>query len=148
MTYYKHTTLSQNQVEKNMTTDIWTENELQNLSDADLKEFQEIVLRDVKNKLTNIEEKTILNNNLDLWLYSLQVIRREIELQLTQYKTNLKLKVLEAKSNGSSQEEIDSLMINEQSWRNNAMKFLMAVERKTLYVKLLVEEDDLLTEKD
>lgn len=49
-----------------MTADIWTENELQNLSDADLKEFQEIVLRDVKNKLTNIEEKTILNNNLDL----------------------------------------------------------------------------------
>lgn len=78
----------------------------------------------------------------------MQIIRREIELQLTQYKTNLKLKVLEAKSNGSSQEEIDSLMINEQSWRNNAMKFLMAVERKTLYVKLLVEEDDLLTEKD
>lgn len=127
-----------------MTTDIWTDNDLQHLSDDDIKNFQEIALRDVKNKSSNTEDRSILNNNLDLWLYSLRVIRREIELQLTQYKTNLKTKILEARENGSSQKDIDNLIVVEEVWRNNAMKFLMAIERKTLYVKLLIEEDDLI----
>lgn len=127
-----------------MTTDIWTDNDLQHLSDDDIRNFQEIALRDVKNKSFNAEDRAILNNNLDLWLYSLRVIRREIELQLTQYKTNLKAKVLEARENDTSQKEIDNLIVTEETWRNNAMKFLMAIERKTLYVKLLIEEDDLI----
>lgn len=124
-----------------MTADIWTETSIQELSDDDIKNFQEIVLRDVKNKVYNVYEKDILSNNIDLWLYSLRIIRREIELQLAQHKTNLKLKLKELREKGASPEEFEQLHIVEESWRNNAMKFLMSIERKTLYVKLLHHED-------
>lgn len=124
-----------------MTTDIWTDTIIQDLSEEDLKNFQEIVLRDVKNKSFNINEKAILMNNLDLWLYSLQIIRRETELQLAQHKVNLKTKIKEVKEQANYQSKLDELIIVEGSWRNNAMKFLTAVERKTLYVKLLLDQE-------
>lgn len=128
-----------------MTTDIWTETFIQDLTDEDIKNFQDIVLRDVKNKVHNVYDRNILVNNIDLWLYSLRVIRREIELQLAQHKTNLKMKIRDLKENNASEKEVNDLIISEESWRNNAMKFLTSIERKTLYVKLLMEED---TEKD
>lgn len=125
-----------------MTTDIWTETYIQDLSDEDLKNFQEIVLKDVKNKSFNDIEKGILQNNLDLWLYSLRVIRRETELQLSQHKTNLKMKLRDLRDENGSEDKISDLLIAEESWRNNAMKFLNSIERKTLYVKLLIEQED------
>jgi hypothetical protein len=124
-----------------MTTDIWTETSIQELSDEDLKSFQDIVLKDVKNKVFNLNDKQILENNLDLWLYSLQVIRREIELQLAQHKTNMKIKMRDLRTNNASPAEVEEFSIVEESWRNNAMKFLMSIERKTLYVKLLHQEE-------
>lgn len=124
-----------------MSADIWTESYLQDLSDDDIKLFQDIVLKDVKNKSIDDFEKTVLTNNLDLWLYSLRIVRREIELQLSQHKTNLKIKIQEINQKGSPKEELESLIIVEESWRNNAMKFLTSIERKTLYVKLLINQD-------
>lgn len=125
-----------------MTTDIWTPSFLRDLTDAQLSEFQEIVLKDVKNKLDSDEGRTILLNNLDLWLYSLQILRREIELQLSQHKTNLQIKVQEMRVAGQSPSDVQLAVLTEQRWRNNAMKFLTAIERKTLYVKLLLAEED------
>lgn len=125
-----------------MTTDIWTSSLIQELSDDDIKNFQEIVLKDVKNKFSSDEEKTILNNNLDLWLYSLRIIRRDIELQLSNHKSNLKANIKDLKDNHASHDEIEQLTLAEDRWRSNAMKFLTAVERKTLYVKLLIEDEE------
>jgi hypothetical protein len=125
-----------------MTTDIWTSSLIQELSDDDIKNFQDIALKDVKNKLSSDEEKTILNNNLDLWLYSLRVIRRDIELQLSNHKSNLKANIKDLRDNHASQDEIDQTILTEDRWRSNAMKFLTAVERKTLYVKLLIEDEE------
>jgi UDP-N-acetylglucosamine pyrophosphorylase len=125
-----------------MTTDIWTSSLIQELSDDDIKNFQDIALKDVKNKLSSDEEKTILNNNLDLWLYSLRVIRRDIELQLSNHKSNLKANIKDLRDNHASQDEIDQAILTEDRWRSNAMKFLTAVERKTLYVKLLIEDEE------
>lgn len=123
-------------------TDIWTSSSIQDLTDEDLFSFQEIVLRDVKNKHCTSEEKTILLNNLDLWLFSLRNLRKEIELQLTKYKSNIKVHLREMKNNYSSQESIDQYLASESNWRNNAIKFLTAIERKTLYVKLLISSED------
>jgi len=123
-------------------TDIWTSSSIQDLTDEDLSSFQEIVLRDVKNKHCTSEEKTILLNNLDLWLFSLRNLRKEIELQLTKYKSNIKVHLREMKNNYSSQESIDQYLASESNWRNNAIKFLTAIERKTLYVKLLISSED------
>jgi UDP-N-acetylglucosamine pyrophosphorylase len=125
-----------------MITDVWTETYIQDLSEEDLKNFQDIVLKDVKNRSFNDMEKYVLNNNLDLWLYSLRVLRREIELQLSQHKTNLKIKVRDLIDSKSPQNKIEDLMITEENWRNNAMKFLTSIERKTLYVKLLIDDQD------
>lgn len=124
-----------------MSTDIWTESLLNELSDTDLNNFNEIVLADVKNKGCTDEQKSILKNNLDLWLYSLRITRREIELQLSQHKTNLKIKLADLRNSNAPQPHIDEAIIVEEKWRNNAMKFLTAIERKTLYVKLLLEEE-------
>lgn len=124
-----------------MTTDIWTETYLQDLSEEDLKNFQDIVLKDVKNRSFNDIEKYILNNNLDLWLYSLRVLRREIELQLSQHKTNLKMKMRDLIDSKATQNKIEDLLITEENWRNNAMKFLTSIERKSLYVKLLIDQE-------
>ena len=125
-----------------MTTDIWTSSLIKELSDDDIKNFQDMVLRDVKNKFSSDEERTIINNNLDLWLYSLRVIRRDIELQLSNHKSNLKVNIKQLKDNYASKEELENLNFDEQRWRSNAMKFLTAIERKSLYVKLLIEEQD------
>jgi len=125
-----------------MTIDIWTSSLIKELSEDDIKNFQDIVLKDVKNKFSSDEEKTILNNNLDLWLYSLRVIRRDIELQLSNHKSNLKVNIKQLKDNYASKEEMENLNFEEQRWRSNAMKFLTAIERKSLYVKLLIEEQD------
>lgn len=125
-----------------MTSDIWTSSTVNSLSDNDLKSFQEIVLKDVKNKFCSSEEKTILSNNLDLWLFSLRNLRKEIELQLTQFKSNLKAEVREMRDNSASDDQVEDHIITENQWRNQAIKFLTAVERKTLYVKLLVNEQE------
>lgn len=125
-----------------MTIDIWTLSSIQDLSDGDITSFQEIVLRDVKNKFLTSEERTILVNNLDLWLFCLRNLRKEIELQLTQSKVNVREEVRQMQIDSFSSDEIESYIISQSKWRSNAIKFLTAIERKNLYVKLLVDEQD------
>jgi hypothetical protein len=124
-----------------MTTDLWTETFIEDFTEEDIKEFQEIVLRDVRNKCYNIKEKQILRENLDLWLFSLRVVRKDTELKLAQIKTNKKIKLSEMKLNNASQKEIEEFLIVEDSRRNNTIKFLTHVEQKTLYVKLLLQDE-------
>ena len=125
-----------------MTIDIWTLSSIQELSDGDISSFQEIVLRDVKAKFLTPEERTILVNNLDLWLFCLRNLRKEIELQLTQSKVNVREEVRQMQIDSFSSDEIESYIISQSKWRSNAIKFLTAIERKNLYVKLLVDEQD------
>ena len=125
-----------------MNSDIWTDSLIRELSDDDIKNFHDIVLRDVKNKYSTDEDKSILQNNLDLWLYCLRITRKEIELQLSQHKNNLKSNVKELYENSAENSEIQDLKLEEERWRNNAMKFLNAVERKTLYVKLILNDEE------
>jgi len=125
-----------------MNIDIWTDSLIKYLSDDDIKNFHDIVLIDVKNKYSNDEDKSILLNNLDLWLYCLRITRKEIELQLSQHKTNLKANIKELIENSAEESEIEDLKLEEERWRNNAMKFLNAVERKTLYVKMILANEE------
>jgi hypothetical protein len=122
-------------------TDIWSTSHISELTDSDLKSFQDIVLRDVKNKPCTSEEKTILFNNLDLWLFCLRNLRKELELQLTQFKANTKAEIKNMRDNYASQDQIEEYIIEENQWRNNAIKFLTAIERKTLYVKLIISSE-------
>ena len=56
-------------------------------------------------------------------------------------KTNLKIKLRDLRSDKSSEQTIEDTLISEENWRNNAMKFLTSIERKSLYVKLLIDQD-------
>jgi hypothetical protein len=97
---------------------------------------------DVKNKIDDKNLKDILLSNTDLWLYSLQILRREIELQLAQHKTNIRIKLLDMVKNNETADKIEEVKLIENKWRNNAMKFLTSIEKKTLYVKLLLSEEE------
>lgn len=125
-----------------MIKDIWTDALVRDLSEDDILAFQEIVLQDVKGKLSSSDGKTILSNNLDLWLYCLQILRKEIELQLSQHKNGAGIKIQEMRLTGESQDAIDEIILIEKKWRNNAMKFLTSVEKRMLYVKLMLQEED------
>lgn len=124
-----------------MITDIWTETFIEEFSEKEIQEFQEIVLRDIRNKCFNDHEKEILRSNLDLWIYNLRIIRKETELKLSQIKTNIKIKMLELHDANITEKERQNTLIIEQTRRNNTIKFLGHVEQRMLYVKLLLQQD-------
>lgn len=101
--------------------------------------FKDLVIRDIKNEVTQ-EDKTILHENLDAWLYNLRVLRRDVEFQLSSNKSKNKIRALEMKEEGASNSEIESFITKQNKWRINTIKFLTSIERKMLYVKLLVAE--------
>lgn len=110
-------------------------------SDTDIQysdSFKDIVIRDIKNE-SSLEEETILSNNVDMWLYNLRVIRRDVEFQLSSNKAKNKIKILEMKESGYSQSEIEAFVTKQNKWRINTIKFLTSIERKMLYVKMLVK---------
>ena len=130
-----------------MSTDVWTKSYIRDLSEAELEKFQEMVSDNVKGSSSS-EERTILNNNLELWLYCLQVMRRDVELKLSRFKTNFKIKLSQLQEAGSSSRHIEDMRIAEEKWRSNAMKFLNSVEKKMLYVKLMLDEEEIIDEED
>ena len=65
-----------------MITDVWSDLPIEDLSESQLSSFNELVLKDIKNESAS-EDKTILSNNLELWLFQLRVIRRDVEFQLS-----------------------------------------------------------------
>ena len=112
------------------------------ISDLDAKQFtkfEEIVTKDVKSTSTS-EELEILKSNLDLWLYSLSSIRRNVEYHLSSRAAARKAKVNEMIQNQETKEAINTFKNTEAEWRVNAIKFLSTIEKKTLYVKMIVKE--------
>jgi hypothetical protein len=122
--------------------DIWTDSFVSDLEDQEIKEFQDIVISDLKNSEISNFEKDILRNNLDLWLYSLRCLRRDIEFQLSSNRLKHK-QALDSfeHSSDSTSEDLKSLTKKYERWRTGASKFLVSIERRTLYVKLLLSEE-------
>jgi uncharacterized protein (UPF0216 family) len=121
-------------------TDIWSENFISDISDEDMDTFKSLVIKDIKGVLLE-DEFNVLSSNLELWNYNLQVLRRDMELQLSCQKTKVKLQ--KANSHSMNEEELESLktFVDEQDkWRMSALKFLSNIERRSLYVKLLISE--------
>jgi hypothetical protein len=103
--------------------------------------FKDLVIKDIKNE-TNAPEKEILNNNVDMWLYNLRVIRRDVEFQLSSNKSKNKIKALEMREEGLHSEAIEAFITKQNKWRINTIKFLTSIERKMLYVKMLDKSMD------
>jgi hypothetical protein len=98
--------------------------------------LKDIVIKDIKNEASQ-HEKDILESNVDMWLYNLRVIRRDVEFQLSSNKAKNKLKALEMKEMGASTADVESFITKQNKWRINTIKFLTSIERKMLYVKMI-----------
>lgn len=114
---------------------------IDSISDKEMSKFQEVVASDIKSPETSDEVKSYLHSHLELWHYSLQLIRREIELQLSCQKTKVEMHKNNLRKNNSQYSESQVLdYVNKQNnWRMTAVKFLSNIERRTLYVKLLLK---------
>lgn len=119
---------------------IYTHSLITDLSNAHLAKFEELVLKEVKSSVTE-EETAILKSNLDLWLYTLSSIRRNVEYSLSSRNSNRKSTISDMISKGVSDAELAIYKKSESEWRVNAIKFLSTIEKKTLYVKLLIKEE-------
>lgn len=118
---------------------IYTYSFVSDLNQSQLSQFEELVTKDVKNGSTP-EELEILKSNIDLWLYFLSSIRRSVEYHLSSRTAARKAKISEMIQNKDSKELLDSFRKSEDEWRVNAIKFLSTIEKKTLYVKMIVKE--------
>lgn len=105
--------------------------------------FKNIVISDIKGSISE-EEKEVLYNNIPFWNYTLQTIRRDMELQLSCQKAKVKLQK-HALLNASEQDSlsIKSFLDDQEKWRMGALKFLSNIEKKSLYVKLILTGKDL-----
>jgi len=114
---------------------------IDSISDKEMSKFQEVVASDIKSPETSDEVKNYLHSHLELWHYSLQLVRREIELQLSCQKTKVEMHKNNLRKNNSQYSESQVLdYVNKQNnWRMTAVKFLSNIERRTLYVKLLLK---------
>lgn len=118
------------------TNDLWSDISFNQLTEDQINSFNEIVLRDVKNESTS-EDKSILDNNLELWLFQLRVIRKDVEFQLSSQRAKDKIKIIEL-TQSNAIEELTDYKIKQNKWRMGAVRFLTAVESKMLYVKLIL----------
>ncbi len=109
------------------------------LDPKQIAQFEELVAKDVKSTSTQ-EELEVLKSNMELLLYSLSSIRRNVEYHLSSRAAARKAKVFEMVNNQESKENINSFKNSESEWRVNAIKFLSTIEKKTLYVKMLLKE--------
>lgn len=123
-----------------MTTDIWSDLPIEDLTESQLNSFNDLVLKDIKNE-GSLEDKTILSSNLDLWLFQLRVIRRDVEFQLSSQKSKDKIKFIEL-AEFNDENEINDYTVKQNKWRMGAVRFLTAIEHKMLYVKLILSDSE------
>ena len=109
------------------------------LDPKQISQFEELVAKDVKSTSTP-EELEVLKSNMELWLYSLSSIRRNVEYHLSSRAVARKAKIFNMIQNQDTKENINSFKNSESEWRINAIKFLSTIEKKTLYVKMLLKE--------
>lgn len=107
---------------------------------GDMVSFKDVVIKDIKNECS-AEEIEILNNNIELWLYNIRVIRRDVEFQLSSNKSKNKIITLEMREDGCSNSEIEKFITKQNKWRINTIKFLTSIERRMLYVKMLAKQE-------
>ncbi|MFZ4104876.1 hypothetical protein [Flavobacterium sp.] len=120
-----------------MITDIWSNEYFENLTPEQLQQFNALVLKDIKNE-TSQEESSILLSNINLWIFQLRIIRKDVEFQLASQKAKDKIKNIQLTDDNKS--EIDQHFLESNKWRMGAIRFLTAIEHRMLYVKLILTE--------
>lgn len=111
----------------------------QKLLDPNLEAFKNVVFKDVRNE-SSIEEVQYLSENVDYWIYFLQITKRDVEFQLASQKSRDKLTVKEMATNNTDPKEIDAYLQRQDKWRMGALRFLSAIEKRMLYAKILLKQ--------
>jgi hypothetical protein len=101
-----------------------------------LDSFKEIVLKDVRNE-SNEEDRKYLHENIDYWLYSLQITRRDVEFQLSSHRSKERIMFHKMKLNETKTDDMIEEIKKSDKWRMGAIRFLAAIEKRMLYVKVL-----------
>jgi len=111
----------------------------QKLLDPNLEAFKNVVFKDVRNE-SSIEKVQYLSENVDYWIYFLQITKREVEFQLASQKSRDKLTVKEMAANNTDPKEVDAYLQRQDKWRMGALRFLSAIEKRMLYAKILLKQ--------
>ena len=122
-------------------TDIWSDIYIADISDDEMNSFRNIVISDIKGQASE-EAKTILNNNLQIWNYNLQALRRDMELQLSCQKAKTKMQIRSLDSSDINKvDDLNMFLMEQEKWRMSALKFLSNIEKKSLYVKIIISQN-------
>jgi hypothetical protein len=105
-------------------------------SEEQLIRFKELVISDIKNECDQ-DIKNYLNTYLYIWLYTLQGLRRDVELQISCQNSKLKMDIANLKTD--DQLQVDELKASHYRWKMSVLKFLKNIESKTLYVKMVIQ---------
>lgn len=119
---------------------------------SDSDRFKEIVINDIKSGSTQ-EINDYLHSYLKYWLYTLQGLRRDVELQIScqnaKYKmdmSNLNCAVdFELHAQDSEYEKlnkINDIKSKHYKWKMSVLKFIANIENKSLYVKYKISEQN------
>jgi hypothetical protein len=120
-----------------MIKDIWSNKPFDELTPDELTSFNAVVLKDIKGESTE-EDTFVLLNNIDLWMFQLRIIRKDVEFQLASQKSKDKIKIIEM--NEADKSEVNEYLIRQNKWRMGAVRFLTAIEQRMLYVKMILSE--------
>ena len=105
-------------------------------SEEQLIRFKELVISDIKGE-SDQDIKDYLNSYLYIWLYTLQSLRRDVELQISCQNSKLKMDLANLETDDQS--ESDKLKAAHYRWKMSVLKFLKNIETKTLYVKMIIQ---------
>jgi len=106
---------------------------------SDLSAFEALVNKDIKTQVTPSELETLVLN-IDKWFYCLYSIKRDVEYNISSREAGRKILLQQMKDRNAPKEDIHKLLATESLWRVNTLKFLNSLEKKILYVKLLMKE--------
>lgn len=111
------------------------------LDDQEIKDFELIVANDIKN-LASKDDILYLKENLDLWLYFLLVMKRTAEYNLSSRNSTRKVTLSRMRAEKADADDIAAFVASEEKWKVNTTKFLSVLERKILYVKILLKQQN------
>jgi len=118
-----------------MTKDIWSIKKFEDLTVDEMQSFNSLVLKDIKGESTD-DELQILTENVQLWMFQLRIIRKDVEFQLASQKSKDKIKAIEM-INVEDKNELNEYVVRQNKWRMGAVRFLTAIEHRMLYVKMI-----------
>jgi hypothetical protein len=102
------------------------------------EKFKELVASDVRGESSE-EELETLKNDTRAWLTELNKLKRDVEVQLVAQKARMTHKQIEFLETGTKLEWLKYREV-EDKWKVGAVRFMVSVEDRMMFVKALRSE--------